>query len=134
MISLLRVTSFILGIILSVSLAGLNLLFAISSGGPPPPEIGYSFLLPFLAAGFVCGIGPILIGLPKLVVGSKKPKMRIFAGFCMLLSMAGTFLFYGVIEFVLPIEIVEIALFLIFIWPAKHFSSNKLLNAGAPVR
>ncbi|HWV19047.1 MAG TPA: hypothetical protein VNZ68_10780 [Rhodocyclaceae bacterium] len=136
MVTLLRFISFLLGCAITVAPAYLSLVFAYGVGDPPETTVAFAFYLLPLAIGLIFGIGPLMIGFPKLVVGPEKPKMRIAAGAFLGISIAG-FLMVGfggsVTRVVTPIALlVEIVLFAVFIWPAKDFPANPPLNTDAP--
>jgi hypothetical protein len=132
MLTLFRLISFVLGCILIVAPAFLVLAFAYGVGEPPETIDAFAFYLLPLVIGLIFGMGPLLIGFPKLVAGPNKPKMRVAAGAFLVISFAGLLMvgFSGsVTQVVTPAALlVEVALFAIFIWPAKHFSANKPLN------
>ncbi len=135
MLSLLRLISLLLGCAITIAPAFLTLAFAYGVGEPPETTVAFAFYLLPLVIGLIFGMGPLLIGFPKLVAGPEKPKMRVAAGTFLVISIAGLLMvgFGGsVTRVVTPIALlVEAALFAIFIWPAKHFPANPAVNTDA---
>jgi hypothetical protein len=125
--------SFVLGCAITVAPAYLILVFAYGVGDPPNTTVAFYFLP--LVIGLIFGMGPLMIGFPKLVVGPEKPGMRVAAGAFLFISIAGLLMvgFGGsVTRVVTPIALfVEAVLFAVFIWPAKHFHANPSVNMDA---
>lgn len=136
MLIFLRFFSFLLGGALVGAPAFLALAFAYGVGEPPETAGAFAFYLMPLAVGLIFGLGPLFVGFPSLVAGPKTPNMRVTAGALLAISMAGLLIvgFGGsVTRVAVPIALLfEVALFAVFIWPAKHFAANSPLNTGAP--
>jgi hypothetical protein len=73
MLTVVRALSFAVGVILLLAPLALGLGFAYGVGEPPTPNDSAWFAAPILAAGVLIGGGPILIGLPGVVVGPTSP-------------------------------------------------------------
>lgn len=136
MLTVLRLTSLVLGCALTLAPSFLALQFAYGVGEPPEAERYFAFFGPLLVVGLLFGLGPLLIGLPKVVAGSKTPKTRLLAGVFLAISIAGTLLigFSGSITRITSpaILLIEVVLFAIFIWPARPYFANPPLNPDAP--
>ena len=135
MLTLLRLISFVLGCAITVAPAFLTLAFACGVEEPPESTVAFGFYLLPLAIGLIFGMGPLLIGFPKLVAGPTRPKMRLTAGAFLAISIAGL-LWVGfggsVTRVVTPVALLfEVALFAVFIWPAKHFPANPAVHTDA---
>jgi hypothetical protein len=128
MITTLRILSLLLGCILTLAPSYLVLTFAWSVGEPPDPARYLSFFLPTLAMGLAIGAGPLLVGIPGIVVGKKNPKLRILA--TVLLGVPALFFVFlgvegSVTRIVTPIILLlEAVLFSVFVWPAKRFQTG----------
>lgn len=135
MLTLLRFVSFLLGCAITVAPTYLTLAFAYGVGEPPETAVAFAFYLLPLAIGLIFGIGPLMIGCPKLVAGPQKPRMRVAAGTFLAISIAGVLMlgFGGsVTRVVTPIALlVEAVLFAVFIWPAKNFPANLAVHTDA---
>ncbi|WP_296592937.1 hypothetical protein [Methylophaga sp.] len=135
MLSLLRLVSLLLGCAITVAPSFLALAFAYGAWEPPETTVAFTFNLLPLFVGLIFGMGPLLIGIPKLVAGPEKPKVRVAAGTFVVISVAGLLIigFDGsVTRDLTPIALlVEAALFAVFIWPAKHFPANPAVNTDA---
>ncbi|MFC0710379.1 hypothetical protein [Azorhizophilus paspali] len=131
---LLRLISLLLGCALIVVPPYLLRLFASSLGEHLEARTFSSFLAPTLTIGLALGSGPLLIGLPRLVAGSRTPGTRIIAGLLMLVSGAGflTIGFDGYLTqvFTPAVLLIEAILFTFFIWPAWRFSAGKAYADG----
>ncbi len=135
MLTLLRLISLLLGCVIIAAPAFLTIAFAYSVGEPPETTVAFAFYLLPLFIGLFFGMGPLLIGFPKLVAGSEKPRMRVVAGAFLVISIAGLLMvgFGGsVTRVVTPIALlVEAVLFVVFVWPAKHFLANPSFKRDA---
>ena len=135
MLTLLRLILFVLGCAITVAPAYLILVFAYGVGEPPETTVAFAFYLLPLVIGLIFGMGPLMIGFPKLVAGPEKPRMRVAAGAFLSISIAGLLMvgFGGsVTRVVTPIALlVEAVLFAVFIWPAKYFPANPSVNMDA---
>lgn len=136
MLTVLRFISLALGCVLTMAPSFLALQFAYGVGEPPETESYFVFFGPLLVIGLLFGLGPLLIGLPKVVAGSKTPKARLLAGVLLAISIAGILLigFSGSVTRITSpvILLIEAILFAIFIWPAKPYFANPPLNPDAP--
>lgn len=136
MLTSIRLVAILLGFALIAAPSYLGLMFAYGVG--EPPELG-SYLLffgPLFIIGLVLGLGPLLIGLPRVVAGSVTPKARVAAG--LLLSVSAALIAFlgmggSVTRVVSPvILLLEFVMFVVFVWPAKPFSANPSLQGDAP--
>ncbi|TBW13251.1 hypothetical protein E0E50_00575 [Azotobacter chroococcum subsp. isscasi] len=129
MITLLRLTSLLLGGALIVVPPYALLLFAHGLGEPHATHAFSTFLPPTLMIGLALGSGPLLVGLPGLATGARNPKARIVAGMLLAVSIAGFLAigFDGYLTRVLTpaVLLVEAVLFAFFVWPARHFSASQ---------
>lgn len=136
MITLSRFIAFALGAALTVAPSFLLLQFAYGVG-EPPDEGSLAFFIPTILIGLVLGLGPLLIGIPKLVAGPRTPTYQLLAGVLLAVSIGCILLFVGfngtVTRVVSPVVlVVEVALFALFIWPAKLFFANASLQQDRP--
>lgn len=138
MVVLLRILSLLVGCLLTLAPSFLMLQFAYGVGEPPTPEDSVTFFLPLLLVGLGFGLGPLLIGLPKLVAGPRTPVLRVITGILLGVSACGFFLvgFGGTRTIVLvpALLVFEAVAFVVFIWPAKPFSANPPLTSNSPSR
>ena len=142
MLPLLRLISFVLGSAITLAPAFLALAFAYGVGEPPETTLAFAFYLLPLGIGLIFGIGPLLIGFPKLVAGPEKPRMRVAAGAFLAISIVGLLRvgFDGsVTRVTTPIALlIEAALFGVFIWPLNIFpltrQSTRTLRDKAAAR
>lgn len=123
MTKLLRVLAFLLGCAVIAAPPFFVLSLAYSLGEPPEDVV--AFLMEPILVGLIFGAGPLMIGLPSLVAGGKRPIMRAIAAALLGVSMAG-FIVLGiegsVTLIVTPLALVlEALLFAAFIWPAPRF-------------
>src|SRR5688572_19888642 len=128
MIALLRALSFIAGLALLAAPSFLLLQFAYGVGEPPESQASAFFLLLLpVCMGFILGGGLLLAGLPHLVLGPRRPTMRLVAGLLMVTSAGVVVLFGGfsgsVTKIATPAVLLLNALaFLAFVWPARAFT------------
>jgi hypothetical protein len=123
MTKVLRVLAFLLGCAVVVAPPFFVLSLAYSLGEPPEDLI--AFLMEPVLVGLIFGAGPLMIGLPSLVAGGKRPIIRAIAAALLGVSMAG-FIVLGiegsVTLIVTPLALLlEALLFASFIWPAPRF-------------
>lgn len=123
MTKVLRVLAFLLGCAVVVAPPFFVLSLAYSLGEPPEDLI--AFLMEPVLVGLIFGAGPLMIGLPSLVAGGKRPIVRAIAAALLGVSMAG-FIVLGiegsVTLIVTPLALLlEALLFASFIWPAPRF-------------
>ena len=127
MIALLRLLALLLGSALTLAPAGL-LLFSHGSGELPGGSKLFDLLAPLLVIGFAFGFGPLLCAMPGLVCGEKNPTARVAAAFLLLISGGGLVIFGlgGQANLILaaPGLLVELALFAVFVWPARRFDET----------
>jgi hypothetical protein len=121
----LRALSFAVGTLLLFAPVFLMLSFAYGVGEPPKQSERLWFTLPLLAAGAAIGGGPLLAGIPGLVVGSRRPATQGTAGVLIVVS-ALAILFIGfsgtVTAIVSPaILLIEAAAFYYFVFPATRY-------------
>ena len=131
MIVTLRIASFLAGLALVGSVPFFIFAFAASVGDLGNQPIS-AFIEP-LWYTIPMGAGNLLIGLPALVSGAKKPAFRALGGILLAVSFAITafasiaywpFLFFVAFQ---------AALFAVFVWPARHFTfANTSLQRDAP--
>ncbi len=131
MIVTLRIASFLAGLALVGSVPFFIFAFAASVGDLGNQPIS-AFIEP-LWYTIPMGAGNLLIGLPALVSGAKKPAFRALGGILLAVSFAITafasiaywpFLFFVALQ---------AALFAVFVWPARHFTfANTSLQRDAP--
>lgn len=126
---LLRFMSFITGGALILAPFLLLLSFSYGVGEPPstdPKSIGY-FALPLLV-GVALGGGLLLVGLPNLVVGPRRPVLRNAAAILQLISVVAIFCigFSGsATAIIFPLVLlINATAFFYFVYPAKSFSRN----------
>lgn len=136
MLTVLRLISLALGCVLTVGPSFLALQFAYGVGEPPEAESYFVFFGPLLVVGLLFGLGPLLIGLPRIVAGPKTQKARLLAGVLLAISIAGILLigFSGSVTRITSpaLLFIEAILFAIFIWPAKPYFANSPLNPDSP--
>lgn len=123
MTRVLRVLAFLLGCAVVLAPPFFVLTLAYSLG--EPPEDLLAFLMEPVLVGLIFGAGPLMVGLPSLVAGGKRPIMRAIAAALLGVSMAG-FIVLGVegsvTLVVTPLALaLEALLFASFIWPAPWF-------------
>jgi hypothetical protein len=125
MILALRVLSCLAGLALAAAPSSLLLMFAHGVGEPPHPDDLGHFLLAPIGLGLVLGGGLLLVALPRLVAGARTPAARIVAGALIVLSAACVAFagFSGSVTRITnpAILLIECAIFLVFIWPARTF-------------
>ena len=132
MITAVRALSFAVGVILLLAPLALGLGFAYGVGEPPTPNGSAWFAAPLLAAGLLIGGGPVLIGLPGVVVGHRRPVFRYAAAVLLAIS-AFAIIWIGfsgtVTAIVGPIVLlVEAAAFYLFVYPAATYSEAPMMN------
>jgi hypothetical protein len=125
MITVVRALSFAVGVILLLAPLALGLGFAYGVGEPPTPNDSARFAAPLLAAGVLIGGGPILIGLPGVVVGHRRPLFRYAAAILLAIS-ALAILWIGFSGTVTAIAgpavlLIEAAAFYFFVYPAATY-------------
>jgi hypothetical protein len=78
--------------------------------------------------GMAFGVGPVLVGMPELVAGARRPQLRLLACFAMLVSLASAgFAFLKTYDdnvgLLMAVALaIEIAAFSAFIWPARRYA------------
>ncbi|XLZ69952.1 hypothetical protein ABT364_26030 [Massilia sp. SR12] len=125
MLNFLRLAALILGCTLTVAPLYLSLQFAYGVGQPPSGYWDMLYYLSLLLLGLPFGLGPLLISLPNTVAGPRTPVARTFAGGFLLVTIA-TLVFIGFEGYVTRIAspaimLMEGALFVLFVWPARPF-------------
>lgn len=124
MTTLLRLAALLLGSAMTLAPAALLLL---SHGTGQLPAAGklFNLLAPLLVIGLAFGLGPLLLAVPKLVTGGRKPAARLVAALLLLVSAGGLVLFgLGGLASLLPALVglaIEGVLFAVFVWPARRF-------------
>lgn len=120
MIVALRIASFLVGLALVGSVPFFVFAFAASVGDLDNQPTS-AFLEP-LWYTIPMGAGNLLIGLPALVSGARKPTFRALAGILLAVSFAITaFASVAYLPF-LFFPAFQAALFAVFVWPARHFT------------
>jgi hypothetical protein len=136
MLTVLRLISFALGSALTFAPSFFALQFAYGVGEPPEAERYFAFFGPLLVIGLLIGLGPLLIGFPKVVAGSKFPKTRLLAGVLLVISIADILLvgFSGSVTRITSpaILLIEVTLFAAFIWPARSYFATQPINPDPP--
>lgn len=126
MIALLRLTALLLGSALTLAPAAL-LLLSHGTGELPAARKLFDLLAPLLVIGLAFGLGPLLLALPRLVVGSRNPGARLIATLLLLVSAGGLVLFgLGGLASLLPAALgllLEGVLCAVFVWPARRFAA-----------
>ncbi len=125
MLTLLRVLCLCVGTLLFVAPLVLALGFAYGVGEPPTKGEGLLFALPMLIAGGMIGTGPILVGLPHVVVGQRNRTMQQIAAMMLALS-ASAIVWIGFSGSVTAIAgpailAIEAVAFYCFVYPARKF-------------
>lgn len=120
MIITLRIASLLAGLALVGSVPFFIFAFAASVGELDNQPIS-AFLEP-LWYTIPMGAGNLLVGLPALVSGARKPTFRALAGILLAVSFAITaFASVAYWPFLLFLAF-QAALFAVFVWPARHFT------------
>jgi len=124
MITLLRLVALALGGLLTLAPAAL-LLLSHGSGELPAAGKLLDLLPPLLVIGLAFGLGPLLIAVPQLVTGGRRPAARLAAALLLLVSVGGLVLFgLGGMASLLPALLglaIEGVLCAVFVWPARGF-------------
>ena len=119
MIAALRIASLLSGAFLVGSLPLFIFAFAASVGDLD--GLSASTFLEPLKYTVPMGVGNVLVGFPYLVSGERNPILRAVGGSLLVLSCAIT-LFASIAFWPLIICVaLQVALFAVFVWPAKHF-------------
>lgn len=133
MIPLLRLVALLLGLALTFAPAAL-LLFAHGMERLPPANRLFDLLAPLIIIGLAFGLGPLLVAWPQLVVGTRKPLARLVAGLLLLISVGGLAVFGAGGTASLWLAVfglsIEMALFAVFVWPARRFALREAPSAG----
>jgi len=130
MAKLARATFFLVGMLLTATPVFAYLAFGYGVGDPPQRTFGdLLFLVVPLAPGLLFGGGLLLVGLPGLVEGARRPMMRTIAGVLLVISTIALFAvgFKGTVTAVLgPLAIAANAAALwLFVFPAKFFAKER---------
>ncbi|KAF0178645.1 MAG: hypothetical protein FD164_2205 [Nitrospirae bacterium] len=132
MIITLRIASFLAGLALVGSVPFFIFAFAASVGDLDNQPIS-AFLEP-LWYTVPMGAANLLIGLPALVSGARKPNFRVLAGISLAVSFAIT-AFASVVYFPFLFFLAfQAVLFAVFVWPARHFTFANTSLQGAAYR
>ncbi len=125
MIALLRLLALLLGTALTLAPTGL-LLFSHGGGELPSGSKLFDLLAPLLVIGLAFGLGPLLLGFPRLVGSDTNPAMRLAVALLLLISAGGMVLIAlgGQASLILAVPglLLEGVLFAVFIWPARRFA------------
>ena len=126
MIALLRLLALLLGTALTLAPAAL-LLFSHGGGELPSGSKLFDLLAPLLVIGLAFGLGPLMLGFPRLVGRGTNPAIRLAVALLLLISAGGMVLIAlgGQASLILAVPgllLLEGALFAIFIWPARRFA------------
>ncbi|MDE2439658.1 MAG: hypothetical protein KGP14_01440 [Betaproteobacteria bacterium] len=121
----LRLLALLLGSALTLAPAAL-LLLSHGTGKLPAARKLFELFSPLLIIGLAFGLGPLIIALPRLVIGERNPATRLVATLMLLVSAGGLVLFgLGGLASLLPALLgllIEGVLFAVFIWPARGFA------------
>ena len=127
MIALLRLLALLLGTVLTLAPAAL-LLFSHGGGELPSGSKLFDLLAPLLVIGLAFGLGPLLLGFPRLVGSGTNPAIRLAVAILLLISAGGMLLIAlgGRANLILAIPglLLEGVLFAVFIWPARRFAET----------
>jgi hypothetical protein len=128
MLKILRFLCLCTGTVLFIAPLILALGFAFAVGEPPAEGERALFAIKMLVAGGVIGAGLILVGLPRIVVGQRRPARRLVAALLLAISAAAIARigFSGSITVVAgPVFLaIEALAFYSFIYPASSFRSH----------
>lgn len=125
MLNLLRLAALVLGCALTVTPLYLALQYAYGIGEPPRGYWDMLYYFSLLLLGLPFGLGPLLISFPNTVAGARTPVARTVAGAFLLFTIV-TLVFIGFGGYVTRIAspaimLMEGALFILFVWPARPF-------------
>ena len=127
MIVLLRLLALLLGTTLTLAPAGL-LLFSHGGGNLPSGSKLFDLLAPLLVIGLAFGLGPLLLGFPRLVGSGTNPAIRLAVALLLLVSAGGMVLIAlgGQASLILAVPglLLEGVLFAVFIWPARRLAET----------
>ncbi len=132
MITVVRALSFAVGVILLLAPLALGLGFAYGVGEPPTTTDSAWFAGPLLVAGVLIGGGPMLVGIPGVVVGHRRPLFQSVAAVMLSIS-ALAILWIGFSGRVTAIAgpvvlLIEAAAFYFFVYPAARYSDAPIPN------